>query len=174
MGGGLSPEFEKLAVQHGLAEKLKETHKDTWDLLPNDYRNAILKLQGALVRNDLEALRELAKDLKPEVAEKMALLVDKNFRVQGAKVHIKSVGGQFLWYQEGAMNAVLIGNDGKTQVVAIEANEPDGPPNILEGKKPFKSVQTLAKEICAAATKDIALQELSEYLREKMLNKFPK
>lgn len=150
-----------------LAEKLKETHKGTWDLLPKDVRDAILNLQKALIAGDLDALKTLAKDLKPEVAEKIAQLVEKNLRAEGAKVHIKSVDGQFLWYQDGAKNAVLVDKDGKAQVVAIEANEPDGPPNILEGKKPFKSVQTLAKEIAAAAAKNIASYKSSGEARPK-------
>lgn len=156
---------DETELQEHLDYKLKETYKDTWEKLPKDVRDAVCKLQKALVIGDLDTLKTLAKELKPEAAEKVAQLVEKNLRAQGVKVHIKSADGQFLWYKDGATCAVLVDKEGKVQVVAIEANEPDGPPNVLDGKKPFKSVKTLAKDIADGMLNDVRAERLREEIR---------
>jgi hypothetical protein len=156
-GVPIPSEKETKSIQDTLANQLTEKYKDLWNLLPKESRDSILKLQEAALRGDLKQLGELAKSLKPETAEKMAELIEKNLREAGAGVHLKSADGRFLLYCDGAKCAVLIGKDGKASVVPIEPNEPAGPPEILEGKKPFKSSQSLAKEIADAAITGIKL-----------------
>lgn len=165
---GFSPEIGKIALIQRLTDRLKATHKDTWESLPKEHRDAMFKLQSALVTNDLDALKKWGKELDPEAAEKIAVLVEKNLRSHGVKMHIKSVDGQLLCYRDEATNAILIGKDGKSQVVLIEPNEPDGPPNIVEGKKPFKSVESLATELSGKIGKDINQKDLADYMRKKM------
>ena len=141
---------------------MKERYKDTWELLPKEHRESILKLQNAVTSGDLKHLKEWAKGLDSEVAEKMAKVVDKNLQDAGSKVHVKSADGRSLVYGNGSAEGVLIGNDGKARVVAMKAEEVNNTARILDGETPFKSVTTLAKELADSAVRNIKKQELNK------------
>jgi hypothetical protein len=156
-----STEKIQKSIQDLLAKRLKETYKDAWNLLPKEQQETVLSMQNAVISGDLKQLGKIASILQPEVAEQMAQLVEKNMGEFGVKTHLKSADGRLLLYRAGSNHAVLIGGDGKASVVAIEDKEP---PNILEGKNPFKAARAAAKEIAANTVKDVIIrQELNPF-----------
>jgi hypothetical protein len=163
-------------VQDHLTERLAKTCEDFWDFVPKSIRDLLLQPQFAVTTGDLKKLAEYAKTferlLKGEGADrdigKTALMVaEENLRRSGAKTHLKFVADRFLLYRDNGKEAVAIGKDGKASVVAIEPNEPKGPPRILKDQKPFSTVPALKKEIVDNTVNEIYKNAKAAKFKEK-------